>query len=291
LNLCKAKQELRRQLRSQAELGNKVEQYMSENTFINDISKYFEELSDEAFPSALKTAASLVLSGSAGWGIEEGADEKADWDLHIILDDGDYTKFLEVCGPNYVIDDHDHKPVVFGQIRSLSWLVERLDGKQPGSWPLYVWIYTRCNFIQDPLNIKDLVNQYSLKFKNELDTLRRDHFVRFSVRRLDTSSCAKRGITTAVGINRGEMVQLALQTFSLIHGEPYPYNKWLAKHTEKLDATGHDFVQLCNKCLMETNLDIVSNCAKALRDMLEDEMEKKVGDARWIKFWWEFNAN
>jgi hypothetical protein len=264
---------------------------MPEKTLITEVRKYFEELADKTFPSSLKSRASLVLSGSVGWGIEEGADEEADWDLHILLDDPNYRKYLDIFGPNHVIDDHTHQPIVFGQIRSLGWLTERLDGKKPGSWPLYLWIYTRGHFIQDPINIQGMINRYSLKFKSELDTLRRDHFVKFSVRRLDTSSCAKRGIITAVGINRGEMVQLALQTFSLIHEEPYPYSKWLAKHVEQVDESGHDFVQLCDRCLLATDLEIVSKCAKDLRDKLEEEMIKKVGEQRWIKFWWEFNTN
>ncbi|TCP70585.1 hypothetical protein [Baia soyae] len=126
--------------------------------------------------------------------------EKADWDLHILLGNEDYQSFINQYEVDYVIDDHENKPIVFGQIHDHDWLLERLEGNHPGSWPLYLWIYTNCAFIQDPLGISSLIAEYQLKFEQELEQLRKDHFVLFSVRRLDTSSSAKRGIVTATGI-------------------------------------------------------------------------------------------
>ncbi|WP_044640750.1 hypothetical protein [Risungbinella massiliensis] len=264
---------------------------MKDVNTVNKIQKYFDNLPESVFPNDFKEYATVILSGSTGWGIVEGFDEKADWDLHILLENDKYQSFVNKFGSDYVIDDHKNSPIVFGQIQNRDWLIERLEGQRPGSWPLYLWIYTYCTFIQDPMDIKSLVEKYQSRFEQELDQLRREHFVLFSVRRLDTSSCAKRGIITATGINRGEMVKAALQTFSLIHGRPYPYSKWLAKHVERLCPEGRELVGLCNRCLTEVELGALVDLAKKLRNMMEVEMKKVTGEQRWITHWWEFNKN
>ena len=264
---------------------------MQHNTTITAIQKYFNDLPETVFPGDLKADATVILSGSAGWGVSEGFDEKADWDLHILLEDEKHQSLVDRFGQNYVIDDHKHSPIVFGQIRSRSWLSERLNGQRPGSWPLYLWIYTRCQFVQDHMDIKSFVAKHQARFEQDLNQLRREHFVLFSVRRFDTISSAERGIITAIGINRGEMVKAALQTFSLIHSEPYPYNKWLAKHVEQLGSSGIEFVDLCNRCLMETDINTMLDYAKTLRDKLKAAMIEIVGEQRWITHWWEFNEN
>ncbi|TCP64033.1 hypothetical protein [Baia soyae] len=264
---------------------------MIHHDIVSRVETYFHSLPNDVFPDGLKSRATVVLSGSTGWGITEGFDEKADWDLHILLGNEAYQSFIIEHGANYVIDDHGNSPIVFGQINGQEWLMERVEGNRSGSWPLYLWIYKNCVFIQDPLSISSLIEKYQLKFERELDQLRRDHFVLFSVRRLDTSSSAKREIVTAAGINRGEMVKVALQTFSLIHGKPYPYNKWLAKHVERLCPEGEKLVELCNNCLMETRLEVLIGLAKELRNMMEEEMRKITGEQRWISHWWEFNKN
>lgn len=263
-----------------------------ENKIVGQISTYFHGLANDVFPNEFKERATVILSGSTGWGIGEGFDKIADWDLHIILSNDDYKKFVEKFGSNYVIDDHNNDPIVFGQIRSIEWLTDRMEGtKKVGTWPLYLWIYTRCKFVQDNLGIKEIVESYQKKFDVDLDNLRKEYFVLFSVRRLDTSSSAARGLLTAAKINCGEMVKAALQTFSLIKAQPFSYNKWLAKHVENLDQSGEKILELCNKCLCEKDLSELNTLAKSLRDLMEIEMGQVVGEQRWIKFWWEFNEN
>lgn len=60
------------------------------------IREYIRELNGDVFPNILKDRVSVFLSGSTGWGITEGFDSKADWDLHLILSDEDYEKFVKV---------------------------------------------------------------------------------------------------------------------------------------------------------------------------------------------------
>ena len=76
------------------------------------IREYIRELNGNVFPNKLKDRVSVFLSGSTGWGITEGFDSKADWDLHLILSDEDYEKFVEVYGKDgdhttYVLVDPD----------------------------------------------------------------------------------------------------------------------------------------------------------------------------------------
>lgn len=252
------------------------------------VAKYFSALPKTLFPEKLKGKATVMLSGSAGWGITEGSDSRADWDIHVLLEDKDYTAFTK-SRQNLIIEDKKHNPVVFAQIRNKKWLLEHLQKSETAV--LYLWIYTHGLFIQDNLKIKTLLTKLSDNFHANLPDLRKDHHIRFSVRRLDTASCAARGLTVAAGINRAEMVKLALQTFSIIQSQPYPYNKWLAKHVKKLSPEGAGLVDLCEQCLFETDLARISQSAREIRNFMEHEMEKAAGPSRWIHYWWEFNEN
>jgi hypothetical protein len=141
------------------------------------------------------------------------------------------------------------------------------------------------------LKIKALLARQTDNFQADLPDLRKAHHIKFSVRRLDTASCAARGLAVATGINRAEMVKLALQTFSLIKSKPYPYSKWLAKHVQELSPEGARLAGLCEQCLSETDLARISQSAKEIRDFMEQEMVKAAGPNRWIHYWWEFNEN
>ena len=252
------------------------------------VAKYFADLPKTVFPEKLKGKATVMLSGSAGWGITEGSDSLADWDIHVLLANKDYAAFAK-SGQSLIIDDKEHTPVVFAQVRDKNWLLERLQKDEIAV--LYIWIYTHGLFIQDNLKIKSLLAKQLAIFKADLPALRKARHIQFSVRRLDTASCAARGLVVAAGINRAEMVKLALQTFSLIKSQPYPYSKWLAKHVKGLSPEGARLAGLCETCLFETDLAKISRSAKEIRDFMEQEMEKVAGPNRWIHYWWEFNEN
>lgn len=252
------------------------------------VAKYFSSLPKEVFPEKLKAKATVLLSGSTGWGIAEGSDSRADWDIHVLLADKDYAAYVK-SGQNPIIDDRKHNPPVFAQVRNRTWLLDRLQKNETAV--LYLWIYTHGLFIHDNLKVKPLLDKQLAKFKADLPDLRKAHHIQFSVRRLDTASCAARGLAVATGINRAEMVKLALQTFSLIKSQPYPYGKWLAKHVKELSPAGACLVGLCERCLFETDFAKISQSAKEIRDFMEREMEKAAGPNRWIHYWWEFNEN
>ncbi|MDR2410425.1 MAG: hypothetical protein LBE13_20260 [Bacteroidales bacterium] len=267
---------------------------MDKNLLIGEIKSYIESLSDDVFPKKYKNSASIILSGSTGWGIKEGSDKKADWDLHVILTDNDYKDFSAVKGEDYTIDDQKHEPVVFVQFHNLKWLYERLNGFVPNAWPLYLWIYTNCIYVSDPNNISGIVDEYKNKFKSELPELIKTYHITFSVRRLDTCTSASRNLSIATGINRSEMVKAALQTMCLIKEQPFSYNKWLAKEVELLyqeDEKIVEIINVCEKCLFETDLALLIQYSKTLRDLIENLVLEKIGDKRWIHYWWEFNKN
>ena len=253
-----------------------------------EVAKYFFSLPKEVFPDKLKTRTTVLLSGSAGWGITEGSDSLADWDIHVLLADKEHAAYVK-SGRSLVIDDKKHSPSVFVQVRNKNWLLGRLHKNETSA--LYLWIYTHGLFIRDNLSVETLLAKQLAKFKADLPALRKAQHIQFSVRRLDTASCAARGLTVAVGINRAEMVKLALQTYSLIKSQPYPYSKWLAKHVKGLSPAGARLVALCDRCLFETDLAKISIAAKEIRDFMEREMEKAAGPNRWIHCWWEFNEN
>ncbi len=259
---------------------------------IEKVRNYFLSGIDPVrFPLSLRRQTSVVLSGSCGWDIPEGMDEMADWDIHAILSPTDYDIFIEAANGISTIDDNEHVPRVFVQVRSTDWLKTRLGGNISDYWPMYLWIYTRCTYIQDSLEITELVNQRYAVFTQELPDLIRDYFVRFSVRRLDASSSAKRDLITAARISCGEMVKAALQTFSLLKSEPFPYNKWLARHVARFGYQGEALCKICDNCLASPDTVELNRQAKVLRDFIEATTKDVVGNQRWISRWWEFNEN
>lgn len=255
---------------------------------------YFSELEDTMIPNSLKNECSVILSGSTGWGIDEGHDSLADWDLHVIMPDECYKAFVETKGENYIIDDQSHTPKVFIQFHNMTWIMDRLNGKVANSWPLYLWIYTNCMYIADPNNIESIVSAFKDKFTNEIDELTKKYYILFATRRLDTCSSAKRGLLIATKLNCAEMVKLALQVLCLLKHAPFAYNKWLEKEVGieyHNNPAGLRILNLCKACLSEADLEIVSKRAKELRDAIEKVLIEKYGEERWIHYWWEFNKN
>lgn len=255
-----------------------------------DIREYIQNVSGEVFPNKLKDRVSIFLSGSTGWGIKEGFDQKADWDLHLILSDEDYKKFSEVYGDDHVIDDHEHVPNIFGQIRSKQWLKDRLSKIEQGDC-LYTWIYNNCLNIQDPQNIQEMIDEYSDLFKNNIEELAKYHFVTYAVRRIDAVSAAKRGIEIGARISNTEMVKAALQTMSIVHDSPYAYNKWLGKQVGMLGEKAQECVTLSGACLRSQTLEDIIKNAKPLRALVKSELVEKFGELPWIEEWWKYNKN
>lgn len=270
------------------------EDFIMRQEIKGNIMNYFNSIDNELLPKKYKKISSVILSGSAGWGIKEGEDSRADWDIHVIMPDEVYCEFITEKGENYIIDDQQHSPVVFIQFHDIKWLVDRLSGKVPNSWPLYLWIYTNCLIVNDPNCISSIVLNYKKKFIAEIDDLIKQYHILFSTRRLDTCSSALRGLKIATGLNREEMVKAALQVLCLLKNEPFAYNKWLGKEVELLykdDADIEDVLYVCDQCLYETDLQMIVNQSKKLRDIIEKKLFDRFGEERWIHFWWEFNKN
>lgn len=255
-----------------------------------EIREYLKNLSESIFPEKQKDKVSVFLCGSTGWGIKEGFDQKADWDLHLILSDEDYEEFVHVYGDDHVIDDHEHVPSIFGQIRSKQWLRDRFKKIEQGDC-LYLWIYNNCVTIQDPQNIQAMIEESNELFKNHQEELVKYHYVTYAVRRLDTVSTAKRGIEVGARISNAEMVKVALQTMSMINGSPYAYNKWLGKQVGLLSEEAKECVKLGEICLKSQTLEEIIQNTKPLRALLKSELRKRFGEAPWIEEWWKYNKN
>ena len=257
------------------------------------IFTYFEKIDEKVFPKKFKKHATIILSGSAGWGIQEGYDEKADWDFHILLSNKDYLEFTKEYGENYVIDDHKNTPIVFCQIHNKSWLLTRL--KEKKTKILYLWIYTNCLYLQDYLNlyINEIKKEKDFFIKN-INNFIKEHYIKFAVRRLDTSSCAKRGLNVAMSINKAEMIKTLLELLSLLKGFPYPYTKWLFKHVEIIyphDGDIRKILELTKKLVQENSISKNIILLKELKLEVENLLQKQCGKERWIEYWWEFNKN
>lgn len=254
---------------------------------IEKIRDYLFNLDDASFIGDFLRGSSILLSGSSGWGIPEGSDEKADWDIHVILSDERYKEYVSRYGSNHVIDDHAHEPNVFVQIRSISWLAERLGDKCTAV--LYLWLYENGTWVEDELGIAEEICRYHETFEKDIEEIAQSHFVRFSVRRLDASSSAKRGLPCAVGMYRGAMVEEALRLFCIASESPYPYDKWLSRQVEMLG--GGRLVKLCEEILFEIDMERLIYLFKQVKKEMERLMINRFGDRRWISHWWEFNEN
>lgn len=267
---------------------------MLKENLTKEVYEYIFTLSEDIFSTYYKENCTIMLSGSAGWMIEEGFDEQADWDIHILLSNDDYKKFCEEFGSTYKIVDSDHKPPVFCNIFSYNWLNERLKSVDVEKSILYLWLYTHGLFIQDSLNITNRIEESTKLFRNNINELVKKFYVLFSVRRLDACSSAKRGLDNAAFMYRGEMVKATLQTLCLLEGNSFPYNKWLWKFADiVVNKTDHakEILNYCEKCLKATDIEELIEDSKILRDLMEQLVILQYGNQRWISHWWEYNEN
>jgi len=263
---------------------------MQRRNQIEAIKTYLQNLPDTPVNKYVKEKSSIYLSGSAGYGIEEGFDEKADWDLHIILEDEVYAKIHKKGNADPLINDPNNKPTVFGQIRSKSWLKKRLDSLLKGDCT-YLWIYTNGLMIDDKLSIHSAIKGYSSLFQKNLNDLIRYHYIRFAVARFSTAAASRRGISTATSLYNAEMIELALQTICLLHGQPYAYTKWLEKQVSMIDGISPTLLQLIEASLASKSFEDFDKNARNLRLFTEETLTEHMGKLPWIKEWWNYNQN
>ena len=141
---------------------------------IKDIESYLIDLPEEVLPKKYLEKASVFLSGSIGWGVKRDTDEDVDWDLFILLEDRIRENLTNDLVHDHVFDDHDHKPHVFGQIRSFSWVEERLNSSNRKWWPLYFWIFKYGKWVTENDKIKHIVNDAYSRFKKDNELLLRE---------------------------------------------------------------------------------------------------------------------
>jgi len=112
--------------------------------------------------------------------------------------------------------------------------------------------------------LQEYLNLYNNEIKKEknifiknIDNFIKEHYIKFAVRRLDASSCAKRGLDVAMSINKAEMIKTLLELLSLLKGFPYQYTKWLFKHLEMIyphDGDIRKILELAKKLAQENNI-------------------------------------
>ncbi|MDD5529286.1 MAG: hypothetical protein PHX21_04575 [bacterium] len=257
---------------------------------ISLIKTYLESLPEEIFPQKFLRHAAVFLSGSIGWGIKDISDKNADLDIHILLSESDYKDFLKQFEPYHIIDDQKHQPNVFGQVRPISGLEYRLTSNDRKWWPLYLWIYTHGQWVIKLEETTQLVNKAELRFNKELETLLKDHFVTYCVKKCDMKSCIRQGEELAAKCYMSDTIIAALQTYSLSKGIPYPYHKWLKKHISTLEG-GEDFITLCEKSMVVVDTTIQLKSLNEIEKILIDAITKTIGRKPWLNKWWKFNEN
>lgn len=260
-------------------------------TLKEQISAYMKNLPETLFPNILKEKATVFLSGSCGWNIPEGKDDKADWDLHIILNNTDYDKYFIRDTVSATIDDKEHTPIVFGQIRNMDWLDQRVTQENL----LYLWIYTHGLFVQDPLDVETKVSQCIDEFRKNLPEIIKKHYVTFATRSYDLKSCIKRDLCVSAGLHRGEAVKAALQVLCLLKGKPYPYNKWLPKYVFDCLYHNHerkkDLVDIFTDVLMIQDLQLLYSKTKELNKIMQEIVTSHISETDWVNRWWLYNEN
>lgn len=48
-----------------------------------------------------------------------------------------------------------------------------------------------------------------------------------------------------------------------------------------------EIIDICKKCLFETDLTLLTTHSKRLRDLMENLLFKTIGEERWIHYWWD----
>ena len=168
---------------------------------------------------------SIVWYASAAF-IEE-IDEQVSRDLLILVPDHLNERFVEDCGQNFIIDDHDVKPPTFVRVKDLKWFQADFSRRLP----IALWLYEHAVILQDPMG----EFQYTLEEKKEIFThslprLMQAKYVEFRSERhnlRDTARLQYCGMEEATILIKAVVAKLAAEIVFLAERKPYPYKKWL----------------------------------------------------------------
>lgn len=240
------------------------------------------------FSSYIQRSA-VLLAGSVGWGIKDSTTPGADWDIHIIMDDADYSDWVSAIGAQFVIDDSARVPKVFGQVHSTSWLRDRLCSNDRKWWPLYLWISENGTWVRGSGAVDAQITAARNRFTSDRQELIRDHWVTFCVRKLDMKTSSANCQMLSERIYLSESITAALQAYSLVVSGPYPYIKWLPYWVTSLDG-GAEIVSLA-ELATQTVDDSRKPLLRTLEGKLAGAITSRFGEQPWTGEWWKFLSN
>lgn len=236
---------------------------------------------------------SQYIVGSKGWGIEESIDTNSDLDLLVILETEKFHYFQSVHGKELLLDDEFEGLKIFGQIRDVSWLKDRLFSEITDTRIVYHWIMINSITIQDNLSIVKLIEQSAESFDSNLQESISEFIIRFNVRSYDFKASIKRHLESSSLIYKGHYIEAALKLFSLLNGYPYPYIKWLNKNVEFIESENSSkLLILIKDSLLNQDPDENIIIAKGITKLLRLEViQKSPLLISQFDEWWKFNKN
>ncbi len=256
------------------------------NPPLGELSSYVDEqLHRISARDAYAEVISAVLAGSAATGAH---DAYSDWDLHLFLPDADYETFRARYGADFVIDDKEHAPPVFGVFRPLGWLGERMLARPE----FYLWIFEGATVIRDPeRRYGSILEEGRGRFDAGIEQLVRGHYVGYRAARNSLPNTLRRGDPAAALLVVAEAAELALQTTSLLMGQPYPYAKWLLWHLAACGSEGRVVAELTSGLLTAEPGEQMLSADRRLRGEVVRLAGERYPAAPWLGPWWKYLAN
>lgn len=226
------------------------------------------------------------LTGSAGWGIPEGGDEMADNDFLVVADDGGEAHTDSVHSGEFM------GRKTFVQFRSLSWLNERLFSPVSETAIVYNWILRNATPVSGTMPPSPLLQASNDWFNENLDQYRAQMLITFGVREYDLKSAWKRQLVLAQSIYLGEYLRATLRLICLLHGQPFPYNKWLEKQADLLEGNAELSSLLADAARARSYDELKLNLQQVktiLRNKLHILQNDRFNDM--LERWWIYNQN
>ncbi|MBA2941049.1 hypothetical protein HZF08_22465 [Paenibacillus sp. CGMCC 1.16610] len=209
------------------------------------VSDYFNGAlkQQSAYPFILKAldTALILVTGSYSFGM---SDETSDLDIEFIVPDSQHTTLIkEAGGVQYLwVHDEDHHPLVDIKIRPMTWLQNRLTGRDPK----VLWIYQHAISVQDREQIlakllDDATKRFQMVISDSITQTYKDFRTGVTV------SAAREPLGKTIMMSK--TIEAALVLPFLSRNEPYPYPKWQSIWLKNNHKQGAIIVSLCEQWL------------------------------------------
>jgi len=169
------------------------------------------------------------------------------WDLMILIGNDCFKhEFARLYGEYFVVDDHEHDPLVFTRVKSYQWLAENFTKRLP----VALWIFQNAIILQEKGNLfQRVIAEQRGNFCRDLHGIIKRKYIELRTDRHNLRYSAMKPEDMANALLKANIAKLCFELCLLAGNKPYPPKNLLPDYAKNNAINGNEVFFLAQKFL------------------------------------------